>query len=126
MAGDLPGSRTLFKESWGKVSSKTAVERTEIDRAAELGPAVLVALAARKNGAKAVDTEDQRARAFACSSGAYDSCRRAVAYLRWKEGDAESIAPSLFKKRAGRKPGGRRKKRPRRQPPRRRKPTEAS
>jgi hypothetical protein len=106
MAGDLSGLSALFKESWGKVSSKTAVERTEIDRAAELGPAVLVALHARKNAGKAVDTADQRARAFALLEAAYDSCRRALAYLRWKEGDADAIAPSLHKKRPGRKPGG--------------------
>jgi hypothetical protein len=47
----------------------------------------------------------QRARAFTLLVNAYDACRQALAYLRWKEGDAESIAPSLFKKRPGRKPG---------------------
>ena len=103
LAGDLTLLATLFKDAWAKVSSKTAVERTEIDRAAELGPAVLVATAAKKH--KQTDTEVQRARAFALLIDAYDRCRRAVAYLRWKEGDADTIAPSLFKKRAGRKPG---------------------
>jgi hypothetical protein len=104
-AGDLTALAALFKESWGKVSSKTAVERHEIDRAAELGPAVLVALHAKKNAGKPVDTESQRARAFTLLAHAYDACRQALAYLRWKEGDADSIAPSLTKKRPGRKPG---------------------
>jgi hypothetical protein len=104
-AGDLTALAQLFQASWGKVSSKTAVEKTEVDRAAELGPAVMVAIAVRKSGAKSDDTEGQRARAFALLARAYDACRRAIAYLRWSEGDAESIAPSLFKKRAGRKPG---------------------
>jgi hypothetical protein len=105
MAGDLIALAALFKESWGKVSSKTAAERTEIDRAAELGPAVMVALHAKKHAGKAVDTDAQRTRAFTLLANAYDSCRQALAYLRWKEGDADSIAPSLTKKRAGRKPG---------------------
>lgn len=104
-AGDLGALAALFKESWGKVSSKTAVERTEIERAAELGPAVLVALHAKKHAGKPVDTEAQRARAFTLVSRAYDAARHALAYLRWKEGDAETIAPSLNKKRPGRKPG---------------------
>lgn len=103
LAGDLTALADLFRESWGKVSSKTAVEKTEIDRAAELGPAVLVASAAKKH--KTTDTEAQRARAFTLLVNAYDACRQALAYLRWKEGDADTIAPSLFKKRPGRKPG---------------------
>jgi hypothetical protein len=104
-AGDLVALAALFKDSWGKVSSKTAVERNEIDRAAELGPAVLVALHAKKHAGKQVDTEVQRAQAFTLLLNAYDACRQALAYLRWKDGDADSIAPSLTKKRPGRKPG---------------------
>ena len=103
LAGDLSALAALFRESWGKVSSKTAVEKGEIDRAAELGPAVLVATTARKH--KNTDTESQRARAFTLLVNAYDSCRQALAYLRWKEADADALAPSLFKKRPGRKPG---------------------
>jgi hypothetical protein len=104
-AGDLTALAQLFHASWSKVSSKTAVEKTEVDRAAELGPAVMIAIAVRKSGAKSMDTEGQRARAFTLLARAYESCRRALAYLRWMESDSDSIAPSLFKKRAGRKPG---------------------
>jgi hypothetical protein len=103
LAGDLVALATLFRDGWGKVSGKTAVEKHEIDRAAELGPAVLVASAARKH--KTGDTEGQRARAFTLLVNAYDACRRALTYLRWKEGDVDAIAPSLFRKRPGRKPG---------------------
>ena len=103
LAGDLSALATLFKEGWSRISSKTAVEKHEIDRAAELGPAVLVASAAKKH--KNTDTEAQRARAFTLLVNAYDDTRRAIAYLRWKEGDLDTIAPSLFKKRPGRKPG---------------------
>jgi hypothetical protein len=104
-AGDLTALAQLFSASWSKISSKTAVEKTEIDRAAELGPAVMIAIAVRKNGAKSTDTEGQRTRAFTLLARAYEGCRRAVSYLRWAEQDADSITPSLFKKRAGRKPG---------------------
>lgn len=104
-AADLGALAALFKDSWGRVSSKTAVERHEIERAAELGPAVMVAIHAKKHAGKPVDTEGQRARAFTLLSHAYDAGRHALAYLRWKDGDAESIAPSLNKKKPGRKPG---------------------
>src|SRR6185437_9455403 len=46
VAGDLVALAALFREGWSKISGKTAVEKHEIDRAAELGPAVLVASAA--------------------------------------------------------------------------------
>jgi hypothetical protein len=108
-ANDLTTLAQVFTASWSKVGSKTAVERSEVDRAAELGPAVMVAIDVRKHGAKSTDTEGQRARAFALLARAYDGCRRALAYLRWAEGDADTIAPSLFKKRAGRKPGSTKK-----------------
>jgi hypothetical protein len=104
-ANDLIALASLFSADWGRVSSKTAVERHEIDRAAEIGPAVMVMLAVKKHPAKNNDTEGQRARAFTLLSKAYDSCRQALAYLRWKEGDADVIAPSLYRKRPGRKPG---------------------
>lgn len=104
-ASDLVALASLFSSDWGRVSSKTAVERHEIDRAAEIGPAVMVMLAVKKHPAKNNDTEGQRARAFTLLSRAYDSCRQALAYLRWKEGDADALAPSLHRKRPGRKPG---------------------
>jgi hypothetical protein len=103
LAGDLGALTALFREGWSKISGKTAVERSEVDRAAELGPAVLVATAAKKH--KNTDTEAQRARAFTLLVNAYDACRQALGYLRWKEGDLDALAPSLFKKRPGRKPG---------------------
>jgi hypothetical protein len=46
---------------------------------------------------------DARMRAFTLFSRAYADVRRAVAYLRAGEGDAESIAPSLYTGRARKK-----------------------
>ena len=106
VAGDLSALAALFKGSWGKVASKTAVERHEVERAAELGPAMLVAQHASAQTGAPLDTEAQRARAFTLLTHAYDAARQALAYVRWKEGDAEAIAPSLTKKKPGRKPGG--------------------
>jgi hypothetical protein len=105
VAGELVALAALFKESWSRVASKTAVERHEVERAAELGPAVLVAQHAQKQAHEPLDTEAQRARAFTLLTHAYDAARQALAYVRWKEGDADTIAPSFSKKKAGRKPG---------------------
>jgi hypothetical protein len=60
-------------------------------------------LSARKNAGKPVDALDQRNRAYVLLTGAYDDCRQALTYVRWKHGDADTIAPPLQKKRAPRR-----------------------
>lgn len=108
LAGDLVALSALFSDHWDQANGRTAVRREEIERAATLGPELLVALGAREQEKEIMPTEarDARVRAFTLFSSAYGECRRAVAYLRWHEGDAEEITPSLFASRSGsRKPG---------------------
>ena len=102
-ARDLVTLASLFKSAWSTVSSKTAVDRTEIDRAAELGPAVSIVVSYRKQAGKPVDSGDQRSRAYVLLTQAYDACRQAISYVRWQDGDADAIAPPLHKKRAMRR-----------------------
>ena len=106
LASDLVALAALFLGSWEKLNQNTAVKLREVQRAAELGPELLTALGERGqalSAPKAARAADQRLRAFALFVRAYDACRRAVTYLRWDEGDADTIAPSLFKGR-GRRP----------------------
>jgi len=58
---------------------------------------------------RATEAADVRRRADTLFVRAYDEVRRIVAYLRWHEGDADSIAPSLYAKR---KASRRRRKEP--------------
>ena len=43
-----------------------------------------------------IDAADRRQRAFSLFVKAYDQARRAIQYVRWEQGDADSIAPSLY------------------------------
>ncbi|WP_437719803.1 hypothetical protein [Sorangium sp. So ce861] len=106
-ANDLVALSALFSGSWPEISGKTAATEAEVKRAGEIGPQLLAALGIREHGKGPGPTEaaDQRARAFALLVHAYDQIRRAVAYLRWDEGDAETIAPSIYKSRGGRATG---------------------
>ncbi|WP_437603326.1 hypothetical protein WMF28_17105 [Sorangium sp. So ce590] len=106
-ANDLVALSALFGGSWSDIAGKTAATEDEVKRAGEIGPQLLAALGVREHGKGPGPTEaaDKRARAFALLAHAYDQTRRAVAYLRWNEGDADTIAPSLYKGRGGR--GGR-------------------
>ncbi|WP_437538186.1 hypothetical protein WME79_19780 [Sorangium sp. So ce726] len=103
-ANDLVALSALFTASWSEVTGKTAATEEEVRRAGEIGPQILAALGVREHGKGPGPTEaaDRRARAFSLLVHAYDQTRRAVAYLRWNEGDADSIAPSLYKGRTGR------------------------
>jgi hypothetical protein len=64
---------------------------------------LLVALGAREQpnaGApNPTDPAEQRVRAYTLFVKAYEETRRAVAYLRWHEGDLDDIMPSLFANR---------------------------
>ncbi|UQA58769.1 hypothetical protein [Polyangium aurulentum] len=102
-ASDLVALSALFSEHWAAVGNKTAIEWSQVERAAELGPQILVALGERElpAGAKAEELADLRVRAFSLLVRAYDQCRRAAAYLVWGTGDLDEIAPSLFATRGG-------------------------
>jgi hypothetical protein len=44
-----------------------------------------------------------RSQAFTLVTTSYDQVRRGVAYARWNEGDADTIAPSIYAGRTGRR-----------------------
>ncbi|WP_438035309.1 hypothetical protein [Sorangium sp. So ce204] len=100
-ANDLVALSALFSGSWPEIAGRTAATEEEVKRAGEIGPQLLASLGVREHGAGPGPTEaaDRRARAFALLVHAYDQTRRAVAYLRWDEDDADTIAPSLYKGR---------------------------
>jgi hypothetical protein len=102
-ANDLVALAALFTQRWSHVHGKTTVAESDIERAAELGPLLLVALGAREQAgagaSKPTDRADQRARAYTLFVKAYEEARRAVAYLRWHEDDVDDIVPSLFASR---------------------------
>lgn len=106
-ANDLVALAALFTAGWSEVENKTPVTWSDVERAAQLGPRVLVALGARTQpGLKepsAADPMERRRRAYTIFVRAYDQCRRAVTFLRWDHGDADDIAPSLFANRGPRK-----------------------
>lgn len=105
LANDLVALATLFTNNRDAIRGKTAVTRDEIERAATLGPELLIVLGAREKAPERSPEQlaDQRRRAFTLLVRAYDDCRRAVSYLRWREGDASKMAPSLFSRRSRKK-----------------------
>lgn len=91
-----PSQDTAF---WTQRScaSQTAVTEADLDRAEVLSDQIVVGIGRRKcgipsNAAAALE----RQQTFTLMVRTYDQLRRAVHYVRWDEGDAEDIAPSLY------------------------------
>ena len=100
-ACDLQILVSILKQAWPQIEGKCATQLAELDRADKVAMRILRVVGLRDQAPAVVAAPaDNRARAFSIFIHAYDEVRRAVAYLRWSEGDADSIAPSLY---AGRK-----------------------
>lgn len=99
-ASDLIALHALFVEHWKRVDGKTPVTREQVERAGVLGTEMHELVASRKFAAPGEPAPDDpqrvRARAFTLLVRKYDECRRGVTYLRWKFGDAETFAPSMY------------------------------
>lgn len=108
-ANDLVALAALYSSAWAQVENRSPVEWAEVERAAKLGPAILIALGERDQpGVKASNTmnaAERRDRAYTLFARAYDQCRRAASYIRWNDGDADAFAPSFYATRGSRKPG---------------------
>jgi hypothetical protein len=102
-AQDLTALGALFRNAWPAVASKTPVARADVERAVRLGAILLEALGQRRQGTDGSDdpreAEERLAKAYELFFRAYDACRHAVHYLRWHQGDADEIAPSLLQSR---------------------------
>jgi hypothetical protein len=105
---DLVTLAALFTQSFRHVHGKTAAGLDDIERAAELGPLLLVALSAREQrGAGApgpTDLAERRARAYALFVKACEEARRAVSGLRRYQEVVHETRPSpVARRRSARK-----------------------
>lgn len=100
LATDLVGLASLLRHNWKQIERKTALMIAEIDRAEELSEKLLMAVGAREQApGVAAEVALMRQRMFTLFVRAYDQARRVISFLRWSEGDIETIAPSLYASR---------------------------
>ncbi len=97
VAYDLARLVDMLKERWEEVHANSGVKQTELEEAARLFQLITEQNAERnKQTTAASSANDDRVRAYTLLVHAYDEVRRAVSYVRWKEGDVDKIVPSLF------------------------------
>jgi hypothetical protein len=109
LVSEVAALLSIFRAHHEAISPHTAIDQRELERVELLLERHQRAVQSREDHLRATALAiGERHRAFTLFVRAYDSARRAVSYLRWAEGDADRIAPSLCKGRGGRKRPSRR------------------
>ena len=96
VSSDLVALVAIYRAAWDNVRHLCGVTEHELERAAVVGTA-LFAHVSRLNTKPAVlpETALRVRQAWTLLDLAYSQCRRAVAYLRHAQGDADTFAPGL-------------------------------
>lgn len=107
MAFDTLMLVAMFREKWSELEGKVPLQANELKEAHILAHRLVAAVGVREQApVQAAATAERRQRAFSLFLKAYDQARRAISYLRWEQGDMESIAPSLYAGRGNTKRRG--------------------
>lgn len=97
LAQDLQLLSQIMRVSWSKIENKSATTADDLKAAAQLSVRLMRIVGLREQGpALLASATDQRLRAFTRFINVYEDARRAVGYLRARQGDADTIAPSLY------------------------------
>lgn len=97
IAFDLLSIVATLRAAWSNIQGRTALSLEELDRAEMLAQHLLAAVGVRKQGPlNPADTSVIRQAAFTLFVNTYDEVRRGVNFVRWHEGDADEIAPSIY------------------------------
>jgi hypothetical protein len=96
VARDLAGLAQIFKATWGNIKDYTGIKPAQIEEVDKLALKLTGAVAQREHSPEQVDAAtDIRGRMFTLFNRTYDEVRRGIKYLRWHEGDADEIVPSI-------------------------------
>lgn len=112
-AGDARGYRSavrsvmlldsVFRRHWAQIEHVTPTTRADLQTAGRLVAELAEAAATDGPTPERAAAADLRRRAIADAVRIYDQLRRQMTYLRWHEDDVDTLVPSLFAGRGGRK-----------------------
>ncbi len=91
-----------LRESWGAVHGRTGLRAQDLAEAEAAANQLVTTVGLRDQGARS-PSADLRQRAYTLLAETYDDARRLISFLRWKQGDADRIAPSFFQGRSRRR-----------------------
>jgi len=93
----------LFREQWEQVSASTPTKAADLDRAERKALRMRQRLNEREQGSNKLDVVEQRANSLATLVRQYGEIRRMIGFVRYWHDDADTIAPSLWSGRRGKK-----------------------
>lgn len=97
MAQDLEILSRVMNASWERIQGKSATTIEDLQTASRMSTRLMRIVGLREQGpAILAAAADHRLRAFTKMLTGYEDARRAVGYLRARQGDADGIAPSLY------------------------------
>lgn len=91
-----------LRAQWDVAGPQSGLRIEYLDQAEAAANALATAVGLRSQLARS-PAADLRQRAYTLMARVYDRARRMIAFLRWDHGDAERIAPSLFRGRGNRR-----------------------
>lgn len=104
VAHDLLTLATILRTHWPRVAGATAVTEAELEIAADVGNELVGLLGARRNKPEALArAERERQQAYTLLVNAYAEVRDAVQFIGRRDPSVRAVAPSLYRKRKGRK-----------------------
>ena len=96
-----PALSDIYRKNWDKIADRTSIKKEELDQVEDLADKLVTAAGLRDQAPQltAEATRDRQA-AFTLFINAYNEVRAVIGFLRRKQGDLDTIAPSLFNGRA--------------------------
>lgn len=99
---DVGAAEQLIRERWASLEGTKLLTIADLDEMRATTVKFATVLAEKESVATvATEAANDRQRAFTLLARAYDQVRRALTYIRWEEGDADEIAPSLWVRPGG-------------------------
>jgi hypothetical protein len=96
VATDLVVLTNVIQSVWPQIQGKILTTSQDLETALRTAARLFRVVGLREQGpAQVAQATDDRLRAYTLLLLAYDDARRAVAYLRSEQGDADNIVPSL-------------------------------
>jgi hypothetical protein len=87
----------ILQESWPKIQGKSATVAEDLQAASRIGTRLSRIVGVREQSpVQEAAVIEQRQRVFTLTIRAYDETRAAIAFVRRREDDAESITPNLY------------------------------
>lgn len=97
IAQDLQILSKILQDAWPNIQGRAGTTADELKTASQMSTRLSRVVGLREQGrAQIAVATDDRLRAFTLVLRTYEDARRAVNYLRGRQGDADSIIPSLY------------------------------